>query len=107
MGKKPSLSEAQNNPDLEKNLKDLQGKAASKAKKKSSHEKEEKTSLEAHVPRGERADFLRITLTIPGNLLTELRMLGVKRKAAKMKDTDTSSLIREALVDFLNKHKSD
>jgi len=32
-------------------------------------------------------------------------MLGLKRKAAKQKDTDTSALIREALTDFLNKHR--
>lgn len=69
-------------------------------------EKEEKAPLEAHVPRGERADFLKITLTIPGDLLTELRALGMRRKAAKMKDTDTSALIREAVVDFLHKHRS-
>jgi hypothetical protein len=99
MSKKAQLSQ------MHKDLGDLKGKEAPKAKKKPSLKKEEKASLEAHIPRGERQDFLRITLTIPGNLLTELRMLGVKRKAAKMKDTDTSSLIREALVVFLNKHK--
>ena len=47
-----------------------------------------------------------ITLTIPADLLTELRALGMKRKAEKMKDTDTSALIREAVTDFLNKHRA-
>ena len=81
-------------------------KAEKKTKKSPAHKKEEeKGILEAHVPRGERADFLKITLTIPADLLTELRALGMKRKADKMKDTDTSSLIREAVIDFLNKHR--
>lgn len=63
------------------------------------------TENETHIPRGERADFLKITLTIPADLLTELRALGMRRKANKRKDTDTSALIREALVDFLNKNE--
>lgn len=61
---------------------------------------------EGHIPRGERGDFLKTTITIPAEMFTELRMLGLKRKAAKQLDTDTSALIREALADFLKKHKS-
>jgi len=60
---------------------------------------------EGHIPRGERGDFLKTTITISAEMYTELRMLGLKRKAAKQKDTDTSALIREALTDFLNKHR--
>jgi hypothetical protein len=67
---------------------------------------EEKPVLDPFIPRGERADFLKITLTIPSNLLMELRALGMRRKANKQKDTDTSSLIREALAEFLNKQKN-
>lgn len=58
-----------------------------------------------HPPRGERADFLKITMTIPGELLAELRALGMKRKLAGQKDTDTSALVREALIEFLIRHK--
>lgn len=82
-------------------------KVEKKTKKSTTHKKEEeKGSLEAHIPRGERMDFLKITLTIPADLLAELRALGMRRKADKMKDTDTSSLIREAVIDFLNKHRA-
>lgn len=70
-------------------------------------DEETKPLLDSNIPRGERADFLKITLTIPADLLTELRALGMRRKANKMKDTDTSALIREALVDFLNKHRAE
>lgn len=58
-----------------------------------------------HLPRGERADFLKITMTIPGELLSELRALGMKRKILGQKDTDTSALIREALIEFLEKYR--
>jgi hypothetical protein len=60
---------------------------------------------EIHVPRGKRAEFLKVSITIPCDLLTELRALGMKRKANKQKDTDTSALIREALMEFLEKNK--
>lgn len=60
---------------------------------------------EDYIPRGQRADFLKTTITISAEMLTELRALGMRRKSAKQKDTDTSALIREALIDFLKKHK--
>ena len=61
---------------------------------------------EDYIPRGQRADFLKTTITISAEMLTELRALGMSRKAAKQKDTDTSALIREALTDFLRKHRA-
>ena len=61
---------------------------------------------EDYIPRGQRADFLKTTITISAEMLTELRALGMSRKAAKQKDTDTSALIREALTDFLRKHRT-
>ncbi len=61
---------------------------------------------ENYIPRGQRADFLKTTITISAEMLTELRALGMRRKAAKQKDTDTSALIREALTDFLRKNKT-
>lgn len=56
---------------------------------------------EKQIPRGERGNFLKTTITISAEMLTELRALGMKRKAAKQKDTDTSALIREAIADLL------
>jgi hypothetical protein len=102
MAKKPSLLEG-----LHKDLNAPEPTKKKTGKKESIHEKDTKPPLDSNIPRGERADFLKITLTIPANLLTELRALGMRRKAKKQKDTDTSALIREALVDFLNKHKDE
>ncbi len=61
---------------------------------------------ENYIPRGQRADFLKTTITISAEMLTDLRALGMRRKAAKQKDTDTSALIREALTDFLRKNRT-
>lgn len=98
MTKKALLSQ------MHKQLDEVKEKPEKKAKP-SAHKKEVKASITPHIPRGERADFLKITLTIPAEMLTELRSLGMRRKADKQKDTDTSALIREALADFLNKHR--
>jgi hypothetical protein len=66
---------------------------------------DEPENREGHLPRGQRANFLKTTITIPAEMLTELRALGMRRRSAKQKDTDTSALIREALTDFLKKHR--
>ncbi len=66
---------------------------------------EEEVPSPIQIPRGERGDFLKTTITISAEMLTELRSLGMKRKSAKQKDTDTSALVREALIDFLKKNK--
>ena len=67
---------------------------------------DEPKEKEGHPPRGERGDFLKTTITISAEMLTDLRALGMRRRSAKQKDTDTSALIREALTDFLKKHKT-
>ena len=67
----------------------------------------EEETKEGLTPRGERGDFLKTTITISAEMLTELRALGMRRKSRKEKDTDTSTLIREALTDFLKKHRED
>ena len=48
-------------------------------------------------PRGERSDFLKVTITLPAETLLKLKELGLKRKANGEIDTDVSCLVREAL----------
>lgn len=67
----------------------------------------QETVVEGHIPRGQRADFIKTTVTLPIELLAELRVFGMKRRAKKMKDTDFSALTREAITEFLNNHKDD
>jgi hypothetical protein len=59
--------------------------------------------IEANVPRGERANFLKATITLPPDLLAALRDVGMKRKSEGQKDTDVSSLIRESVAEWLKK----
>lgn len=60
-----------------------------------------KTSIGANPLRGERGDFLKVTITLPPGMLADLKRLGLERKLQGMKDTDVSSLIRESLTTFL------
>lgn len=91
MTKKAKLS------DLNKQL-----KSNKQLKAKSS---QEMISSEANVPRGERAGFLKVTITLPPEMLIALRNIGIKRKSERKKDTDVSSLIRESLVTFISQNQ--
>ena len=57
----------------------------------------------ANPRRGQRGDFLKITVTMPAKMLGELKTLGLRRRARGQKDTDISSLVREAVTDLLKK----
>jgi hypothetical protein len=64
--------------------------------------KKEKTKPSGVNPiRGERGDFLKVTITLPPSTLCDLKKLGIDRKLRGEKDTDVSSLIRESLKTFL------
>lgn len=60
-----------------------------------------KKTIEANPERGQRSDFVKVTMTISPELLHQVKLLGLKRKARGEKDTDFSSLVREALADLL------
>ena len=77
---------------------------ANKATLKKSSESQKR--LPVNKPRGERSDYLKITITMDVEMLLALKALGLRRKANKKKDTDASSLIREAIADFLDKNKT-
>jgi len=55
----------------------------------------------ANPIRGKRGDFLKVTITLPPDILANLKRLGIERKLQGMRDTDVSSLIRESLTSFL------
>lgn len=68
-------------------------------------EQQQTVAIEANLPRGERAAFLKISITLPAQMLSALRVIGMQMKEAGEKDSDTSSLIRQAVAEFLNKGK--
>ncbi len=59
----------------------------------------------ANIPRGQRGDFQRLTIMVPPAILEQLRIVSAKRKAAGEKNVDVSSLAREALTEWLDKHQ--
>jgi hypothetical protein len=61
------------------------------------------TITEPNPERGLRGDFLKITITMAAKMLGDLKILGLRRRANGQKDTDISSLIREAVADLLRK----
>jgi len=63
----------------------------------------ESTIAEPNPDRGLRGDFLKITITISTKMLGDLKFLGLHRRANGRKDTDISSLIREAAANLLRK----
>lgn len=54
--------------------------------------------LEANPPRGTRGRFLRISITMPVEIVAVLKTEGLSRKARGEIDTSISCLIREACV---------
>ena len=59
--------------------------------------------IKANPDIGERGDFIKITITLPPEMLEALKVLGVRRKASKQKDTNVSALIREAVADLMER----
>jgi hypothetical protein len=53
--------------------------------------------------RGERGDFQKVTITLPIDMLRDLRLLGLARRAEGAKSTGVSELVREAVHDLLER----
>lgn len=88
MAKKPSLMAS-----LKRDL--------DKAKKKSSIKTGE---TDLHPMRGERGDFLKLTITMPPELVLKLKQHGAERRILGEKNCDTSSLIRSAVKKYLDEN---
>jgi len=71
------------------------------ASKKVPVEKSSSSAIGVNPARGERGDFKRITITMSPEMLAELKILGARRQAKGEKNTDVSSLIREAVAEML------
>ena len=59
--------------------------------------------LEANPERGQRGDFLNITVRLPAEMLTEIQSLGVKRRQQKKSNRTQSAIIREAIADLIQR----
>jgi len=57
----------------------------------------------ANPDRGSRGDFERLTITMHPDMVEALEGIRRQRKRAKEKDSDISSLIREAVAYWLDR----
>ena len=53
--------------------------------------------------RGERGNFLKTTVHLPGPMMEGLKILSVRRRMAGHKDATSSALIREAVAELLER----
>lgn len=61
------------------------------------------TPRQPNPARGLRGDFQKVTITLPMDMLRDLRLLGLARRALGAKSTGVSELIREAINDLLER----
>jgi len=54
---------------------------------------------------GERGDYLKVSITLPADLLMEAKQLAVKRRAKGQKGATVSALVREALTHLVRLEK--
>jgi hypothetical protein len=64
---------------------------------------EELLDYDPNPDKGERGEFLRVTVTLPEQMLGALQSLGRRRKRNKQKNTTISALVREFVAEGLKK----
>jgi hypothetical protein len=64
---------------------------------------EELLYYDPNPDKGERGDFLRVTVTLPEQMIGELQSLGRRRKRNKKKNTTISALVREFVAEGLKR----
>ena len=60
--------------------------------------------IDPNPPRGERAGFIKVTTSLSPEIVELVNKESIRRKVAKETNTDTSAIIREALVAYLMKN---
>jgi hypothetical protein len=63
----------------------------------------ETNSIHVDAPHGERGDFRKVTITLPPEAYEQLVKESARRKIAREPNHLLSALIREALLEFLNR----
>jgi len=67
----------------------------------------ENIGFDINPDRGERSEFLKITITVPANMLQAIKTFGLEKKVLGKKDTDVSSIVRDAVAFYLLKWSDD
>jgi len=76
------------------------------AEKKETAQQQKKELGPANPLRGTRGNFVTVGITMPPDLLCELRRVCAERRAKGLRDSDTSAVAREAIHDYLKRRRS-
>ena len=61
-------------------------------------------AVDPNPPReGQRADFLKVTVTLPPAMWTELKTIGMARRAIGEQNTGVSELARTAIAEWIER----
>jgi len=78
-------------------------KASAPPETKQARQPKQPIRLVANPPRGERSDFMKIQVTMPPDLYTTVMAESARLRGLREKDSDFSSLVRKALVDWVER----
>ena len=82
---------------LEQLATDLDKSARPKVRKRT----RAKATTEPNPERGLRGDYLKVTITLPPEMLADLRTAGIELRAQGEKNTGVSEMIRRAVAGYL------
>lgn len=65
-------------------------------------------TIDPNPPReGQRGEFLKVTVTMPAAMWTELRTIGMQKRAGGEPNTGVSELTRQAIAEWLARQKGE
>ena len=68
--------------------------------------KRRRKAVDPNPPReGQRADFLKVTVTLPPAMWTELKTIGMARRAIGEQNTGVSELARVAIAEWIERQR--
>lgn len=67
----------------------------------------ETIGFDVNPERGQRSEFLKITITIPSSMLQAIKTFGLEKKVRGKKDCDVSSIVRDSVAFYLMKWSDD
>jgi hypothetical protein len=89
--------------DSKKRLAELAVRISEKQKEGKTDPREPSMSTEANPPHGEKGDFIKVTVTLPPEVYKLIMEEAVRRKIHKERNPQLSAVIREAVVQYLEK----
>lgn len=73
------------------------------AKRRPSKKKANELKTLANPPHGTKGDFVKVTVTLPPDIYQQIMQEATRRKMAKEDNPLLSAIIREAVVEYLDK----